>query len=57
MPAHAPTTVLEPLDLIRLSLDEQVFIKLKGDRELRGTLHVCVLLLSEIFVNYVMVEL
>ncbi|EFC44569.1 predicted protein [Naegleria gruberi] len=34
-----PTTVLEPLDLIRLSLDEQVYIKLKGDRELRGTLH------------------
>ncbi|KAF0980607.1 hypothetical protein FDP41_013090 [Naegleria fowleri] len=34
-----PTTVLEPLDLIRLSLDEQVYIKLKGDRELRGILH------------------
>lgn len=27
-------------DLIRLSLSERVFIKLRGDRELRGTLHV-----------------
>lgn len=29
----------EPLDLIRLSLDERVFIKCRGDRELRGRLH------------------
>jgi len=27
-------------DLIRLSLSERVFIKLRGDREVRGTLHV-----------------
>ena len=33
--------VQEPLDLIRLSLDEQVYVKLRGDRELRGRLHVC----------------
>eukprot|EP00995_Heteronema_vittatum_P008934 NODE_4206_length_599_cov_281.300000_g3037_i0.p1 GENE.NODE_4206_length_599_cov_281.300000_g3037_i0~~NODE_4206_length_599_cov_281.300000_g3037_i0.p1 ORF type:complete len:104 (-),score=22.24 NODE_4206_length_599_cov_281.300000_g3037_i0:160-471(-) len=33
------TTVEEPLDLIRLSLDERVFIKLRGDRTLRGRLH------------------
>lgn len=33
-------TVKEPLDLIRLSLDERVYVKLKGDRELRGKLHV-----------------
>ena len=33
-------TVKEPLDLVRLSLDEHVFVKLKGDRELRGKLHV-----------------
>jgi len=33
-------TVKEPLDLVRLSLDERVFVKLKGDRELRGKLHV-----------------
>ena len=34
------TTVREPLDLIRLSLDEKVYVKLKGERELRGKLHV-----------------
>jgi U6 snRNA-associated Sm-like protein LSm3 len=33
------TTVEEPLDLIRLSLDERIYVKLRGDRELRGTLH------------------
>lgn len=32
-------TISEPLDLVRLSLDEQVFVKLRGDRELRGRLH------------------
>ena len=32
--------VSEPLDLVRLSLDEIVFVKLRGDRELRGRLHV-----------------
>jgi len=31
--------VNEPLDLIRLSLDEKVYIKCRGDRELRGKLH------------------
>lgn len=36
--------VQEPLDLIRLSLDEQVYVKLRGDRELRGRLHVCLFL-------------
>ncbi len=34
--AHAP----EPLDLVRLLLDEVVFVKLRGDRELKGRLHV-----------------
>mmetsp|Transcript_21112 Transcript_21112/g.68296 ORF Transcript_21112/g.68296 Transcript_21112/m.68296 type:complete len:96 (-) Transcript_21112:1564-1851(-) len=29
----------EPLDLIRLSLDENIHVKLRGDRELRGKLH------------------
>ncbi|KAL8736553.1 MAG: hypothetical protein Q9181_002381 [Wetmoreana brouardii] len=28
--------VSEPLDLVRLSLDEIVFVKLRGDRELKG---------------------
>lgn len=35
-----PSSVSEPLDLVRLSLDEIVFVKLRGDRELKGRLHV-----------------
>ena len=34
------SVVERPLDLIRLSLDERIFVKLKGDRELRGKLNV-----------------
>lgn len=34
------TTVKEPLDLIKLSLDERVYVKCRGERELRGRLHV-----------------
>jgi U6 snRNA-associated Sm-like protein LSm3 len=34
------TTVERPLDLIRLSLDEVIYVKCKGNRELRGKLHV-----------------
>lgn len=30
----------EPLDLLLLSLDERVVVKMKNDRELRGKLHV-----------------
>ncbi|CAM9130829.1 unnamed protein product [Chrysoparadoxa australica] len=33
------TAVEEPLDLIRLSVDERIFVKCRGDRELRGKLH------------------
>jgi len=44
--------ISEPLDLVRLSLDEQVFVKLRGDRELRGRLHAydshCNLVLGEV---------
>lgn len=29
----------EPLDLIRLCLDEQIYVKLKGNREFVGKLH------------------
>jgi U6 snRNA-associated Sm-like protein LSm3 len=29
----------EPVELLRIALDERVFVKLKGDRELVGTLH------------------
>lgn len=32
--------IQEPFDLIRLSLSERVFVKLRGDRELTGILHV-----------------
>ena len=32
-------TVEEPLDLIKLSLDEKVYVKMRNDRELRGRLH------------------
>ncbi|KAI5475010.1 hypothetical protein MNV49_002102 [Pseudohyphozyma bogoriensis] len=32
-------SVSEPFDLIRVSLSERVFVKLRGDRELRGVLH------------------
>ncbi|KAA3670004.1 U6 snRNA-associated Sm-like protein LSm3, partial [Paragonimus westermani] len=34
-----PVLVEEPLDLIRLSLDEKIYVKMKHNRELRGTLH------------------
>ncbi|KAJ7781064.1 like-Sm ribonucleoprotein [Mycena metata] len=33
------STIQEPFDLIRLSLSERVFVKLRGDRELTGILH------------------
>lgn len=36
--------VSEPLDLVRLCLDEVVFVKLRGDRELKGRLHVSLVL-------------
>ncbi|OTB02240.1 hypothetical protein M426DRAFT_199885 [Hypoxylon sp. CI-4A] len=35
----AAGSVSEPLDLVRLLLDEIVFVKLRGDRELKGRLH------------------
>ena len=31
--------VEEPLDLIRLSLDERVYVKMRNERELKGRLH------------------
>lgn len=33
------TIVEEPLDLLRLSLDERIFVKLRNERELTGRLH------------------
>jgi len=38
----ATTAVERPLDLVRLSLDERIYVKCKGDRELRGKLHVSI---------------
>ncbi|KAI0143517.1 like-Sm domain-containing protein [Xylariaceae sp. FL1272] len=35
----AAGSVSEPLDLVRLLLDEVVFVKLRGDRELKGRLY------------------
>ncbi|KAI0480891.1 like-Sm domain-containing protein [Xylariaceae sp. FL0804] len=32
-------SVSEPLDLVRLLLDEVVFVKLRGDREIQGRLY------------------
>lgn len=32
-------SVKEPLDLIRLSLDERIYVKMRNERELRGRLH------------------
>lgn len=43
MCAHAMSAgsvVTEPIDLVRLSLDERIHVKLRGDRDLRGKLHV-----------------
>ncbi|EMS52648.1 hypothetical protein TRIUR3_07508 [Triticum urartu] len=37
--ADEEIAVKEPLDLIRLSLDERIYVKLRSDRELRGKLH------------------
>lgn len=39
-PAEEEATVKEPLDVIRLSLDERIYVKCRGERELRGKLHV-----------------
>ncbi|CAG8977834.1 hypothetical protein HYALB_00009000 [Hymenoscyphus albidus] len=48
----AAAPVSEPLDLVRLCLDEVVFVKLRGDRELKGRLHAydshCNLVLGEV---------
>ena len=38
--AQQAVAVEEPLDLVRLSLDERIFVKLRNNRELKGRLHV-----------------
>ncbi|XP_022673371.1 U6 snRNA-associated Sm-like protein LSm3 [Varroa jacobsoni] len=37
--ASAPSVMNEPLDMVRLSLDERVYVKMRHERELRGRLH------------------
>mmetsp|Transcript_27706 Transcript_27706/g.70596 ORF Transcript_27706/g.70596 Transcript_27706/m.70596 type:complete len:97 (-) Transcript_27706:512-802(-) len=39
MAEEEAATVKEPLDLIRLSLDERIYVKLRGEREIKGRLH------------------
>ncbi|BBG99571.1 Small nuclear ribonucleoprotein family protein [Prunus dulcis] len=39
MASEEESAVKEPLDLIRLSLDERIYVKLRSERELRGKLH------------------
>ncbi|KAL1976545.1 hypothetical protein VTN31DRAFT_2827 [Thermomyces dupontii] len=54
------SSVSEPLDLVRLSLDEIVFVKLRGDRELKGRLHAydshCNLVLGDVEETIYVVE-
>ena len=38
--AAAASAVEEPLDLIRLSLDERIYVKMRNERELKGRLNV-----------------
>lgn len=49
--AEEEATVKEPLDLIRLSLDENIYVKLRGDREIRGRLHVSLVAMKKSFQN------
>ncbi len=39
-PSLSVQTIEEPLDLIKLSLDERIYVKMRNDRELKGRLHV-----------------
>ncbi|KAK8204579.1 hypothetical protein BKA81DRAFT_319312, partial [Phyllosticta paracitricarpa] len=58
--AGAGAPVNEPLDLVRLCLDEVVFVKLRGDRELQGRLHAydshCNLVLGDVEETIYVVE-
>ncbi|KAG2268939.1 hypothetical protein Bca52824_063494 [Brassica carinata] len=40
MSVEEDATVREPLDLIRLSIEERINVKLRSDHELRGKLHI-----------------
>jgi hypothetical protein len=45
-------TVEEPLDLVRLSLDERIYVKMRNDRELRGRLHVSLFVMLEVELHF-----
>ncbi|KAH6785846.1 hypothetical protein C2S51_038301 [Perilla frutescens var. frutescens] len=58
MGSEEESAVKEPLDLIRLSLDERIYVKLRHDRELRGRLHVCLSLsLSSYYYCHMCIDL
>ncbi|CAI0438103.1 unnamed protein product, partial [Linum tenue] len=48
MSTEEESAVKEPLDLIRLSLDERIYVKLRSDRELRGKLHHLNMILGDV---------
>jgi hypothetical protein len=52
MATEDDSAVKEPLDLIRLSLDERIYVKLRSDRELRGKLHVRFLFFLFVFLGF-----
>ncbi|KAI4254977.1 MAG: hypothetical protein L6R42_006974 [Xanthoria sp. 1 TBL-2021] len=60
LPDDSAAAVSEPLDLVRLSIDEIVFVKLRGDRELKGRLHAydshCNLVLGDVEETIYLVE-
>ena len=39
-PDYLLAAIEEPLDLVRISLDERIYVKLRNDRELNGRMHV-----------------
>jgi U6 snRNA-associated Sm-like protein LSm3 len=49
---YQPTALREPLDLILLSLDERIYVKLRGDRELRGRLHVRLISITSLLLQH-----
>ena len=52
------TTIDTPLDLIKLSIDEKIFVKCRGDRELRGKLHVSTRLPAMIiYINHPLIHI
>ncbi|CAN1255620.1 Sm-like protein LSM3B [Linum perenne] len=57
MATEEESAVKEPLDLIRLSLDERIYVKLRSDRELRGKLHHLNMILGDVEETVTTVEI